>query len=124
MRHRRPDTRTRVLRWLLAVLTIAGMGVIGVGPCPGDSPPAAAAASSVTPAGTAMTHSEVHGPADAADDACHLRSAATAAATTTVSAAVQPPAGFRTLPAGAPATTCKPRHPDAVALTDSGVCRT
>ena len=119
--HRQPDTRTRVLRWLLAVLTVAALGVVGAADCGADAPLPAAATS------TAVTHAAEHGDAghgQSASEVCHLQAAPRAAAATTATSIVQPPAGFRTLPADAPPTIGKPRQPDAVALTDIGISRT
>ena len=122
MRDRRqPDTRTRVLRWLLAVLTVAGMGVVVAGDCVGDTPPPAAVAAAGPTYSTAYG-SERHAPSVA--DGCHLQAAPRPAASTDGTSVGQPPAGFRTLPAGPPPTSCKSRQPGAVTLTDIGISRT
>ena len=144
MNHRRqPVTRARVLRWLLAVLTLVGMGVLQTGHClTGTSTATAASIAPVTgkaPAvlaygTTAVTdrvgHGHHHtvdgaqpGHSDTAADDCHLTSApATTATTGTV--AVHAPTAVRTTPVVFRPPVPTPRLHSAVALIQICVSRT
>jgi hypothetical protein len=113
--HRRPGTRTRVLCWLLAVLTVAGLGVLGGAHCLDDDPPTVAAAAAAAHGPTAGTR---------ASDVCHPQRVQPAAVAIDATVVALPPAGSRVRPAGAPPTMRTPWPPGAVALTDIGVSRT
>lgn len=139
--HQQPDTRTWVLRWLLAALTLAGIGIVSGGHCLTDTLPPAVTATGVAPATPAHTatvtprrddhahrageHTSSRQTSDTAAADCHVQPAPSTASTLTTATMAHPPAGIRGLPASAarpPADTSRPAC--AVALIDIGVSRT
>lgn len=137
MRHReRRGTRVRVLCWLLAVLTLAGLGLSRGGHCaaPAATETNVAAAAVTGPAGHERHYhaegdgTDRHRMIDAGADNCHLQPArvpaGTIAAATVTTAAVHPPPGISTVPAGPAPAMRQPRMRGARPLTDIGVSRT
>ncbi|WP_204299298.1 hypothetical protein [Actinoplanes campanulatus] len=125
--------RTRILRWLLTVLTLAGIGVLQAGHCPTGTAPAAVSTIGAVAVPTAAAearpgshHQSLDSgrpqDSDTAADNCHLEPAPATAATVT-GAAVHPPARIGTVPVGVPAAAGKPRLPTAATLTEIGVSR-
>jgi hypothetical protein len=135
MNRRRPTVRTRVLRWLLVLIALAGAGVLQGGNCPAHT---AALVDTMTATGAAgqlsATASDGHEHDHRAAgntpqhthttvDDCHVQPAPGTAATITGSILAAPTTATRIPAVEAPVPAMRPRLPVAVALTAIGISR-